>query len=347
MLDVALQKNSRFLYSRDFELLFAAQGILTGGPGRALCSQVWGDETLAALAGRDPLLFEVCGALGKLNATWFWEPLLRFELPSFSLDAYEAFLLALPPEDLLHDALDLDYHPEIRREQLSAALTDDSAAADLLAAVDRDGQTGFLAFRTFLRQSGQILRALFAMARSLDTPAFAAALDRAAPQVRAELDAAQKALAVMEPLEYSQQRMGKTFGNRGPYEAFYFLPSLFLPFRACRFFRPDPHGRVQLLVLSLRPAASGTKETVRKLKAMADENRFRILDLLAEGPALRGLDIAKALHLAPSTVSHHMEQLRQAGLLNEETMKEGKYYSVSRTGMQALLEELNQTFGKS
>lgn len=347
MLDVTLQKNSRFLYSRDFELLFAAQSILTGESGHKLCSQLWGGAALAALARQYPLLFEVYGVLDALNFGWFWEPLLRFELPSFSLDAYEAFLLALPAEDLLYDVLSLDFHPEICRGQLTAALTDDSAAASLLAAVDREGKAGFLAFRAFLRQPGKILKALFAMARSLDTPAFAAALDGAAPQVQAELDAAREALAVMEPLEYSQQRMGKTFGNRGPYEAFYFLPSLFLPCRACRFFQPDPHGRAQLLFLSLRPAAGGPKETVRQLKALADETRFRILTLLAKGPAQRGMDIAKALHLAPSTVSHHMEQLRQAGLLNEETMKDGKYYSLSRTGVQDLLAELNKTFGES
>lgn len=347
MLNAALSKNCRFLYDRDFELLFAAQNILMGEPVHKLCTQVWGSRTLAALARRYPFLFEVCGQLSKRYGTWFWEPLLRFDLPSFSLDAYEAFLLALPREDLIHDALSLDYYPAITRGQVTAALTEDGAAAALLAAVDSEGQTPFLAFQAFLCQLDQLIQDLFAMTRELDTPPFAAALEEAAPGVQAALSDARTALADMDPLEYSQQRMGKTFGNRGPYTDYCFLPSLFLPYRACRFFRPDPHGQAQLLFLSLRPAAAGTKDTVRQLKALADETRFRILALLAQGQVLRGLDIAKRLHLAPSTVSHHMEQLRQAGLLNEETLKDGKYYSLSRTGVESLLAALNSTFGTS
>lgn len=344
MLDVALGENCRFVYSRDWELLFAAQNILTGEPVHKLCTQVFGGEALAQWRRQYPFLFEVYGELAKISPFWCWEPLLRFVPTPFTLDGYEAFLLALPREDLLHDALSLDFHPEMGREQVAAALTEDGAAAALLAAVDPKGQLRFLPFLAFLRQTDRLLRDLFRLARALDTPAFAAALDQAAPQVRAELDAARTALSGQDPLEYSQQRMGKTFGNRGPYSGFYFFPSLFLPGRACRFFRPSPWAKDQILLLSLRPASGSPKTTVKQLKALADETRFRILSLLAQGEARRGLDIAKTLCLAPSTVSHHMDQLRQAGLVHEELLKDGKYYSLSSNGIQDLLESLNKTF---
>lgn len=344
MLDVALGENCRFAYSRDWELLFAAQNILTGEPVHKLCSQVFGGEALEAWRRQYPFLFEVCGELAKRSPFWCWEPLLRYVPRPFTLDGYEAFLLELPREDLIHDALSLDFHPELDRTQVTTALTEDGAAAALLAAVDPKGQLRFLPFQAFLRQTDRLLRELFTLARAMDTPAFAAALDGAAPQVQAELKAARESLANQDPLAYSQQRMGKTFGNRGPYTDFYFFPSLFLPVRACRFFRPAPWAKDQILFLSLRPAGPNPKTTVRQLKALADETRFRILTLLARGEAQRGLDIAKTLHLAPSTVSHHMEQLRQVGLVHEELLKDGKYYSLSRNGMQELLEALHKTF---
>ena len=104
---------------------------------------------------------------------------------------------------------------------------------------------------------------------------------------------------------------------------------------------------MQILLLSQRTGEAGEKAAVRRLKAMADEGRFKIMTLLAQGEALRGMDIAKRLKLAPSTVSHHMDQLRQAGLIHEETTREGKYYSLNKPGVQSLLETLEHRFGSA
>ena len=49
-------------------------------------------------------------------------------------------------------------------------------------------------------------------------------------------------------------------------------------------------------------------------KALADESRLRILNMLASGPASLG-QVAERLGLAKSTVIHHMRALRTAGLV--------------------------------
>lgn len=49
-------------------------------------------------------------------------------------------------------------------------------------------------------------------------------------------------------------------------------------------------------------------------KALADINRLRIVLLLAVGP-LSGQEIAHKLGLSPATVTHHMNQLRNAALV--------------------------------
>ena len=71
----------------------------------------------------------------------------------------------------------------------------------------------------------------------------------------------------------------------------------------------------------------GTREAVKVFKALADENRLAIFELLREHCNKDGCDtteagiertvseIAKRFDLALSTVSHHLKELRNAGLV--------------------------------
>jgi ArsR family transcriptional regulator, arsenate/arsenite/antimonite-responsive transcriptional repressor len=59
-----------------------------------------------------------------------------------------------------------------------------------------------------------------------------------------------------------------------------------------------------------------SQEMVRVLAALSDENRFRIVSLLAaESGELTCGAICKALDLSPSLLSHHLSILAQAGLV--------------------------------
>jgi ArsR family transcriptional regulator, arsenate/arsenite/antimonite-responsive transcriptional repressor len=59
-----------------------------------------------------------------------------------------------------------------------------------------------------------------------------------------------------------------------------------------------------------------SQETVRVLAALSDENRFRIVSLLAsEDGELTCGAIGKALDLSPSLLSHHLSILAQAGIV--------------------------------
>ncbi|MBE3070353.1 MAG: winged helix-turn-helix transcriptional regulator [Planctomycetes bacterium] len=70
---------------------------------------------------------------------------------------------------------------------------------------------------------------------------------------------------------------------------------------------------------------------MRVTKAMADENRVRVLLFLRTGE-LCVCQIIEMLGLAPSTVSKHMAVLHQAGLV--ESRKEGRwmYYRLAGRG---------------
>jgi DNA-binding transcriptional ArsR family regulator len=71
------------------------------------------------------------------------------------------------------------------------------------------------------------------------------------------------------------------------------------------------------------------KDFVRIAKALADENRVRVLAFLAGGE-LCVCQVIEMLGLAPSTVSKHLAVLHQAGLV--ETRKQGRwiYYRLPR-----------------
>ena len=59
-----------------------------------------------------------------------------------------------------------------------------------------------------------------------------------------------------------------------------------------------------------------SRETVRVLAALSDENRFRIVELLArEDEELSCGAIGRALDISPSLLSHHLSILAEAGII--------------------------------
>jgi DNA-binding transcriptional ArsR family regulator len=109
-------------------------------------------------------------------------------------------------------------------------------------------------------------------------------------------------------------------------------------------------GREPVLVFGARPPESPGKnepvdaQSVRVLKALADETRLRILQLLAAQP-MYGQQLADALGVSHPTVSHHMAQLRIAGLTRTELDAEGnKTYFVRSEALEDLFSDLRLAF---
>lgn len=65
------------------------------------------------------------------------------------------------------------------------------------------------------------------------------------------------------------------------------------------------------------PAQDHHLDMVSFFKALADPTRLRIVGLLAH-QAQCGQELAAALHLSPSTVTHHLRTLKKSGLVREE-----------------------------
>lgn len=72
-------------------------------------------------------------------------------------------------------------------------------------------------------------------------------------------------------------------------------------------------------------------EGIKLFKALADENRLEIMELLMSGEKC-GCELLDALAIGQSTLSHHMRILCEAGLV--DACKEGRWmhYSLSAEG---------------
>jgi len=66
------------------------------------------------------------------------------------------------------------------------------------------------------------------------------------------------------------------------------------------------------------------------MKALADRHRLKIVSLLlrADGEAVCVCEIQPLLDLSQGTVSHHLKQLVEAGLISRETRGTYSYFSL-------------------
>lgn len=63
------------------------------------------------------------------------------------------------------------------------------------------------------------------------------------------------------------------------------------------------------------------------LKAMADPNRMKIIDLLSAG-SLCGCDVLKHFDFTQPTLSHHMKALEKAGIVSVTKKSQWHYYTL-------------------
>src|SRR5215208_5582102 len=83
-----------------------------------------------------------------------------------------------------------------------------------------------------------------------------------------------------------------------------------------------------------------SEELVTFFKALADSNRLKIVGLLAEKP-YSVEELAELLQLKPSTVSHHLARLSEAGLVQSHSES---YYNVYRLDQSVLQEKARTMF---
>ncbi len=78
----------------------------------------------------------------------------------------------------------------------------------------------------------------------------------------------------------------------------------------------------------------------RRLAALADPTRLRIVNLLARHEALCVCEIEAAFDLGQPTISHHLRILRDTGLVNVDRRGTWAYYSLARPAVKEVVGDL-------
>jgi len=381
-----ISERGYFGYIKELEPLFGALGLLMGDRAQEICAKVYGIEQVSAWKERYRFLWEAFQAVRNRNIWGMLDflldiPITRQEpdtdatmmsesdllpdaptsdtptldtptLDTLTLESYRDYILSLPEEELLWTLLDPSLSQKSDAETkslLHQAITDDTALDQVYEWFAQDCPS-FLGFSGFVRQHRRFVRDFFDLALQMRSEALDLVLSEQTDSVAQSQDEVALGIDRLGELDFSESQLGKTFGNRGPFSEFLFLPTYLMPFQACRFFHPDGsdqqarHSR-QILFLSLRQTKRRREDTLKSLKAAADGTRYQILVLLALKGPLRGLDIAREVSIATSTVSHHMDQLKEGGWITEEQVKNSKYYGLNRKNaaelLQAIAEDLS------
>lgn len=333
-----MNDNCIFAFVPELEPVWGALSILSGETIHTFCTELYGAERITAWKRKYGFLFETFKVVDASIHANLMDYLLEMSVEDFSLERLRDRLLALPAEEFVWRHFGMEYlgkHTSI--DTLCRAMTDDEALDEVYGWM-AEYCTSFLAFSAFVRQSKRFLTEFFSLASELCIPALTDAVEKQTDKIE-RLRQKVQAGAEGDLLELSQELMGKTFRNRGPYCEFVFLPSWMIPMRACRYFDTEGEPKRQILFLSLQ-TSHNPEDTIKALRAIADPTRYQILTILAQEGPLRGLDIAKRVAIATSTVSHHMEQMKECGLVTEEPVKNSKYYGLSKQMARALLDEI-------
>ena len=91
-----------------------------------------------------------------------------------------------------------------------------------------------------------------------------------------------------------------------------------------------------------RPAdtARAVRDLAHLFKALSDEHRLTILALLGEHGELNVSDLGERLGQSQPAVSHHLNQLRAAGLIDYRRSGKFNFYALNPAGLHPLFEVL-------
>ena len=339
-----LRDNCVFAFVPELEPVWGAISLLSGETVHTICTEIYGTEQIAAWKRKYNFLFETYTVIAKHFNVNMLDYLLEMPPENITLDSLQKTVLAESAVDFVWRQLSLDYFcKEANKETLEKAMTDDAALDEAYGWI-ADHCESFLAFSAFVRQSRRFISEFFSLAKDMQTPELEAALEKQTSKIERMYQSVCQGAKTDDLLLFSQEMIGKTFRNRGPYSEFIFLPSYMIPLKACRFFDVEGDRKRQILFLTLRQISRDREDKVKVLKAIADPTRYQILTILAQEGPMRGMDIAKKVSVATSTISHHMEQMKDCGLVTEEPVKNAKYYGLSKQSVKALLDEIASDF---
>jgi DNA-binding transcriptional ArsR family regulator len=181
---------------------------------------------------------------------------------------------------------------------------------------------------------GEIQQRLIRLLRAFYGKVYQGEEDRILTLLRADAEAKTAMLGVFQPEEVIERATGGlAFGPDAEIARVVLAPSYF--FRPYNIISEYPGGRLYVYPVALGPGdgASPTHDLARLYKALGDETRLRILQMLAERE-MYVQEIANRLGVTHVTTIHHLAQLRAAQLIRGVDRGNLKYYQLRRDAVQ-------------
>ncbi len=332
--EISSKKNCYFTHSVVVDLISVLIDILYDSNNSNKHINIYTEDHIKSLKISYRFLGEIINSLPAHGYE-----MLEFLLLSKSfndIEKYKEHILSLKDEDFFH----IFYGQFIDKVLIKEALGDDEKLNKLYSEYGHIS-TNYLALKGLFSNKKLFLQEFFSCLDDLYTEEFKNEYEKLTNKVYEELPVIEECLTKLDPLEASQKIMGKIFRNRGPYEEFIFIPSNFLSIKAIRFF-----GKDQILIYSLNRKDFTKKDIITILKTISDETRFEIIEILSKEEAITGKDLASKLGLSTPTISHHIEKLKEAGFINEERVKNSKYYSINLNSIDKFISNLSDIFKK-
>lgn len=328
-----LKGNTYFWYEKEIEYLLAAIELLVSFDVNPKIREVYSCEFVEEKKKSYPLLFEFFANMQKEYGIEWLEFLLETELTQFQIEGYFSYIKGLPKEKFLETIL------QMPPKEIAEALESEQGQLALYQNNKEVFQSYYVIQTLFYNSDWLIdnLEAFVLELRTEEAQKYLCAYEREILEWKTKM---QEELQQKDGLTYSESLMGKSFHNRGPFEEFYFVPSIFMPIRCCRWFEAK-----QIMIFdAIRLGQQDNQMIADALKMLSDKTRYQILQLLKERKSMNGIEIAEQMKLAPSTVSHHMNHLKKSGLVHEEPAGNTKYYSINTHCMKNCIETLAKTF---
>ena len=296
-----------------------------------------------AEADSDKVLVELSNEAKEFIVTWptsinlGFSPLLNFLLPCpyfYDIQAFAEGVDQLSDAEYVYDFFS-EYIP---LSQVKALLEAPASLPNCEKTILWDTDEKQEAVMDFLTNLNTYRRGFSSLVLEIDSSiAFQQALEGKKEMAEAAMQEVQS--ISMEPLALAQYIMGKSFRRTSQYKMFYFIPSYYSSPGRVRLFNSEVCVVIYGCTVPLSDVRDASKEIESQLKVLADRNRLLILRLLS-GQREYGAKIAEYLGITTATVSHHLELLKKAGLVQEEKVGNIKYFSCNKEKMEQLLDEI-------
>lgn len=300
-----------------------------------MCNPWYGENFIAKIKRKHRELTEILNSL-RLGGLEILEFYMDYKGEAFCLEEYRSHIERLNTSQFIHQFF--GYHASV--EEIEAALEEE----ELLSKLMDEGKlqiTSYVNLKRLIDHRDEFLDLYFACIDDVRTPELERYLDQYEKRLPALQNEIEEHLSKRNPIEVVRDLANKCVLRDNNYELYGFLPVCMLPRNAVTYYAKD-----EFILYSKRHMVSREK-ALAILKVVADDTRVRIIDLLSEAGTTNGKKLAKCLQLAPSTVSHHMEQLVECGIVKEEKMGSSKVYSIDHSAGENFVKELETVILKN